>query len=430
MKKIVILLTILQGILMSATLSKIDINNTQVPFIFEEDKNLPIVSMQLIFKNSGSLADTKDGLTKISAALLNEGTKKEGAVGFATKLENRAIGLSSHAGQETFVIEVGSLKEEFAEAIERLKELLRDPNYSEETLGKIKTQTIAELKRRESDFDYISNLELKKMLFPNTPLAKPSSGTVKSVEAITLADIQKNIEEHLGLGNAIVVMGGDISSKEARAFASTVLSLLPKVTSKEIATMKPVGKKQIKEKIVKSKQAYVYFGAPLNVAYDAKERHLAQVASFILGSSGFGSRLMEEIRVKKGLAYSAYSRFNINKTNSYFSGYLQTKVETGKEAVEAVKEVVNTFVEKGAMQEELTSAQQFLLGSEPLRNETLSQRLNRAFHEYYTNKPLGSSLENLKKIEVITLPELNDFIKKHKEIAELSFSVVTGKQEQ
>jgi len=135
---------------------------------------------------------------------------------------------------------------------------------------------------------------------------------------------------------------------------------------------------------------------------------------------------MEEIRVKKGLAYSAYSRFNINKTNSYFSGYLQTKVETGTESVEAVKEVVKTFLEKGVTQEELTSAQQFLLGSEPLRNETLSQRLNRAFHEYYTNKPLGSSLENLKKIEGITLEEMNAFIKKHKEIAELSFSVVTG----
>jgi len=428
-KKLITLTLIMQGTLMAADLSQLKIKNTEVPFIFEEDKNLPIVSMQLIFKNSGSLSDTQDGLTKISAALLNEGTKKDGAVGFATKLENRAISLSTHAGSETFVIEVGSLKEEFPTAIERLKELLRDPNYSDETLGKIKTQTIAGLKRKESDFDYISNLELKKMLFPNTPLAKPSSGTVKSVEAIKLADIQKNVKEHLGLGNAIVVMGGDISQKEATTFATTALSLLSDATSKEIETMKPVGKKQVKEKMVKSKQAYVYFGAPLNVKYDSKERHLAQVASFILGSSGFGSRLMEEIRVKKGLAYSAYSRFNINKTNSYFSGYLQTKVETGTESVEAVKEVVNTFLEKGVTQEELTSAQQFLLGSEPLRNETLSQRLNRAFHEYYSNKPLGSSLENLKKIESITLEEMNAFIKKHKEIAELSFSVVTGKQE-
>jgi len=427
-KKLITLTLIMQGTLMAANLSQLKIKNTEVPFIFEEDNNLPIISMQLIFQNSGSLSDTQDGLTKISAALLNEGTKKDGSVGFATKLENRAISLSTHAGKETFVIEVGSLKEEFSYAIERLKELLTDPNYSEETLGKIKTQTIGALKRRESDFDYISALELKKMLFPNTPLAKPSSGTVQSVEAIKLVDIDKHFGEHLGLGNAIVVMGGDISEKEATTFATSVLSLLSNVSSKSIATMKPIGKKQVKEKIVKSEQAYVYFGAPLNVAFDSKERHLAQVASFILGSSGFGSRMMEEIRVKKGLAYSAYSRFSINKTHSYFSGYLQTKVETGKEAVEAVKEVVKTFLDKGVTQEELTSAQQFLLGSEPLRNETLSQRLGKAFQDFYTNKPLGSSIENLKKIEAIKLEELNAFIKEHKEIAELSFSVVTGEK--
>ena len=421
-------MTLIQGILMSATLSPIEINKVEVPFIFEEDKNLPIVSMQLIFKNSGSLTDSKDGLVKLSSKLLNEGTKKDGSVGFATKLENRAISLSSHAGAETFVIELGALKSEFAYGIELLKELLANPNYSEETLEHIKMQTIGNLKRKESDFDYISSLEMKKMLFKDTALAKASAGTVKSVEGIGLDDIKAHIDTHLGLENAIVVMGGDLNQSEAKSLSTEVLSGLPNIKSVNIETMKPIAKQQIKETLVKSEQAYVYFGAPLDMAYDSKERHLSQVASFILGSSGFGSRLMEEIRVKKGLVYSVYSRFNINKTHAYFSGYLQTKIESGDEAVNSVKEVVKTFLDKGVTLEELTSSQQFLLGSEPLRNETLSQRLGRAFQEYYTNRPLGSSVENLKKIEAMTLEELNAFIKKHQEIADISFSVVTGEK--
>ena len=412
---------------MSAELSQLKVKDTEVPFIFEEDKNLPIVSMQLIFQNSGTLSDSKDGLTKLSAQLLNEGTKKDGSTGFATKLESRAITLGAHTGKETFVLELGSLKEEFSVAIERMKELVANPNYSKETLEKIQTQTIGSLKRKESDFDYISSLELKKMLFAGTALAKPSTGTVKSVESITLEDIEKHLNSHLGLENAIVVMGGDISKDEASKFAQSVLRLLPNVSSNDIVTMKPIGKEQTKRTMVKTEQAYVYFGAPLNVPYDSKERHLSQIASFILGSSGFGSRMMEEIRVKKGLAYSAYSRFNINKTHSYFSGYLQTKVESEEEAISSVKEVVSTFIEKGVTQEELSSAQQFILGSEPLRNETLSQRLGRAFQEYYTNKPLGSTKENLKKIEAIKLQEINKFIQSHKEILNLSFSVVTRK---
>ncbi len=429
MKKIIIFTLLIQGILMGANLTQLKIKKTEVPFIFEEDKNLPIVSMQLIFKNSGSLSDEIAGLSELSAKLLNEGTKSDGSVAFATKLENRAISLATHAGKETFVIELGSLKEEFGYGIERLKELLSDPNYSDETLEKIKTQTIGMLKRKESDFDYISSLELKKMLFKDTPLARPSAGTLQSVNSIKLVDIDKHLGERLGLKNAIVVMGGDISLKEAQAFAKEVLSSLKEVAAKEIESMRAIGKKQIKKRIVKSEQAYVYFGAPLDIAYDSNESHLAKVASFILGSSGFGSRMMEEIRVKKGLAYSAYSRFNINKTHTYFSGYLQTKVETGEEAVASVKEVVKTFLDRGVTKEELRAAQQFLLGSEPLRNETLSQRLNRAFHEYYQSKPLGATKEELEKIEAITLDEINAFIKKHQEIAELSFSVVTGHQE-
>ena len=425
-KQIILFTLLIQGTLMSATLSSLTINNTKVPLIFEEDKNLPIISMQLIFKNSGSLTDKKDGLVKLTAKLLNEGTLKDGSTGFATKLESRAISLGTHAGAETFVIELSSLKSEFSYGVKLLKELLQDPNYKKETLEKIKTQTIGSLKRKESDFDYISSLQMKGMLFPNTPLAKASSGTVKSVESIKLDDIKEHVLTHLGLENAIVVMGGDISEKESQDLLKEVLTLLPHVKSIEIPTMHALAQQKVKETIEKSEQAYVYFGAPFDVAYDSKERYLAQVASFILGSSGFGSRLMEEIRVKKGLVYSVYSQFSINKTHSYFSGYLQTKIESGDEAVKSVKDVVQLFLDKGVTQEELHSAQQFIVGSEPLRNETLSQRLNRVFQEYYTNRPLGASVENLKKIEAMTLDELNRFIKKHQEIAKISFSVVTG----
>lgn len=427
-KKLVILSLVIQGILMGANLSHLKVDKVEVPFIYEEDTNLPIVSMQLVFENSGSLADTQSGIAKLLAALLNEGTKKDGSVGFATKLENRAISISSNAGKETFVIEVSALKSEFGQAIEHLKELLQDPNYSEGTLDKIQTQTLGVLERKESDFDYLSNLTLKKMLFPNTPLAEASLGTSESVEKIKLDELRSYFDTHIGVENAIVVMGGDLSQKEAEALVVPVLKLLANVTSQKIETMKAVAKKQVKETLEESNQAYIYFGSPLDVAYNSKELHLAQVASFILGSSGFGSRLMEEIRVKKGLAYSAYSRFNINKTNSYFFGYLQTKVESGNEAVASVKEVVETFIEKGVTQAELTAAQQFLLGSEPLRNETLSQRLGRAFNEYYKEQPLGFTAENLKKIEAISLEEINTFIKKHKELSQLSFSVLTGKK--
>jgi len=267
-KKLVILSLVIQGILMGANLSHLKVDKVEVPFIYEEDTNLPIVSMQLVFENSGSLADTQSGIAKLLAALLNEGTKKAGSVGFATKLENRAISISSNAGKETFVIEVSALKSEFGQAVEHLKELLQDPNYSEGTLEKIQTQTLGILQRKESDFDYLSNLELKKMLFPNMPLAQASLGTTQSVSKISMEDLKKYLETHLGIQNAIVVMGGDLLEEEAKVLVLPVLKLLGQVTPKKIETMKPVAKQQVKETIEDSKQAYIYFGAPLNVSYD------------------------------------------------------------------------------------------------------------------------------------------------------------------
>jgi predicted Zn-dependent peptidase len=158
---------------------------------------------------------------------------------------------------------------------------------------------------------------------------------------------------------------------------------------------------------------------------DDEEYYKARVAIFVLGSSGFGSRLMEEIRVKKGLAYSAYGRVNVNRSNAYFSGYLQTKLESQNEAQKSVNEVIKTFVDKGVTQEELDQAKKFLLGSEPLRVETLSQRLSRTFLDYYKGAPLDNAQRELKKIEALELADLNDFIARHKEILNLSYAIVT-----
>jgi predicted Zn-dependent peptidase len=134
---------------------------------------------------------------------------------------------------------------------------------------------------------------------------------------------------------------------------------------------------------------------------------------------------MEEVRVKRGLAYSAYAVLVRSKLSSYMIGSLQTKVESKDKAIGVVKKVVNNFVKEGITQKELDEAKEFLLGSEALRNETLSQRLNRAFEEYYLGRPLGFEKEQLKKIENASLEEINSFIKAHKEITKISFSVVT-----
>lgn len=411
---------------MSSSIEHIDYKNIKIPIIYEKDA-LPTFNLQLVFKNSGAIKNDIAGLASISSKILNEGSKKDGSVKFYEKLENRAISLHTSTGFETFVIELSSLKSESKKAMKYLNALIQDPNYSQKVLDKVKTLQIGSLKRKENDFDYMASVELKKLMFKDTVLAKPKSGTLKSINKIELTDVKNFISDVFSLNNLIIVVGGDIELKEIE---KDIKSVLDNFSNKEAQKLKvfEVSKKAKSSVIYKeTKQAYIYFGSSYKALSNDAENYKAKVASFILGGSGFGSRLMEEIRVKRGLAYSAYGQISINQSYSSFSGYLQTKTENADEAKKLVIEIVKEFTKNAVTKEELEAAKNFLTGSEPLRVETLSQRLNRAFHLYYKGLDQSYSKKELDLIEELTLVDLNTYIKEHQEINDLFFSIVTQK---
>jgi len=426
MRWIFLTMIILQGALVSGVIDKINIKGVEVPIVYEQNSALPIVSLQLVVTNAGSLQDGKNaGVVRFTSSMLGEGTKQKGAIKFADELESRAVNLNAHAGAETFVFELSSLKEQFGFGIWMLKDLLRDPNFSEKSFKKIQHLTLGGLSSKKSDFDYIANLNLKKIIFKDTPLGKSFSGDEKSIGNLKLENVKKFYDSYIDLTNMIVVVGGDISMDELKVSLKELLSDVQVGEKRKLEYYEVNAQMQEKVKVKKTEQAYIYFGAPYNLMSDSKEIYKSRVASFILGASGFGSRLMEEIRVKRGLAYRAYARTSINRSNSSFSGHLQTKNENLEEAKELVKSEIKRFVDGGVIEEELAQAKRFLLGSEPLRNETLSQRLNSAFTEYYRGFEFGYSKAELEKIEALSLEDLNTFIKQHDEINNLSFSIVT-----
>jgi len=419
------ILAILQGSLMGAEIKHIDVKGVQIPVIFEEQKSLPILNLQLVFQNSGYIQDgNKSGLVNLSSKLLNEGTKELGSTKFAELLDENAITINTSNGFETFVIELSSLKEESNKAISLLNDLLKSPNYSEDTLSKLKTLMVGSLKRKENDFDYVSQNQLKSILFKNTALENPSSGTIESISKIQLTDIEKFIKKTVNLNNLIIVAGGDFELKEFEKLVNPLLNTLEIGEKVEANKVVFESKNEEKTLLKDTQQAYIYFGSSFNIDSKDEENYKAKVASFILGGSGFGSRLMEEIRVKRGLAYSAYGSISINKSHTYFNGYLQTKNESADEAKKLVSQIVADFVKNGVTEDELKAAKNFLTGSEPLRSETLSQRLNRAFTLYYRGLEQDYSKKELEKIQNLKLKDLNDYIKSHNEINNLTFSIV------
>lgn len=402
-------------------LESVEIGGVDVPLIFEQNNTLPVGSVQLSF--IGGAADAKKlGLAAMSAKILNEGTSKDGNVGFAKKLESKAIDLSASAGLQGLTLELSYLKEYQNDAFMFLDELLSDPNLSEASLQKQKSLTLSKIASREDDFDDVAEKKLNTILFRGTPLEYPLIGTPQSVESITIADVREFLEANLALERLIIVAGGDMNLGELKAKLQ-ILSKLPRGEKKSRLHFNVSDKAEVVHTKKPTKQAFIYFGAPFDVK-DSEKNYIARVESFILGGSGFGSRMMEEVRVKRGLAYSAYMRINVGGAADYASGFLQTKLESKDEAVAVVRQVVDDFVKNGASEAELQAAKNFLLGSEPLRNETLAARLNSRFSNYFRGLPLDYNKRELEKIKSLTLEELNNYIKEHGEILKMSFSIV------
>ncbi|KMZ50265.1 M16 family metallopeptidase [Helicobacter pylori] len=429
MKKILIIL--LLGVFMglqASALTHQEINQAKVPVIYEENHLLPMGFIHLAFRGGGSLSDKDQlGLAKLFAQVLNEGTKELGAVGFAQLLEQKAISLNVDTSTEDLQITLEFLKEYEDEAITRLKELLKSPNFTQNALEKVRTRMLAQLLQKESDFDYLAKLTLKQELFANTPLANASLGTKESLQKIKLDDLKQQFAKVFELNKLVVVLGGDLKIDQTLKRLNNALNFLPQGKAYNEPYFEASNQKSEKILYKDTEQAFVYFGAPFKIKDLKQDLAKSKVMMFVLGG-GFGSRLMEKIRVQEGLAYSVYIRSNFSKVAHFASGYLQTKLSTQAKSVALVKKIVKEFIEKGMTQQELDDAKKFLLGSEPLRNETISSRLNTTYNYFYLGLPLNFNQTLLNQIQKMSLKEINDFIKAHTEINDLTFAIVSNKK--
>lgn len=404
-------------------MKKIDLKykNLNIPLLYEFDNSMPVVNFKLIFKASGSVANGKfPGLANLVAKMLNEGTSKLGVSEFANLLELKAVNLSIFSGFETFGFEINTLRENFDYGLNLLISLLKDPNFTQKTLDKIKTLIKGEIASNNTDFDYLSRTELNRLLYEDTSLEYPQIGTLESIDEIGLNEV-KEFFNALFLENLFIVLAGDIKEN---IDLNELLNCFKNGNKNNLPFIKTSDEQKLSFVKKKVEQAYIYFGAPYNVKKD--EIFKANVAIFIFGSSGFGSRLMEEIRVKRGLAYSIYARADFGLSSSKIWGYMQTKNESKDDAIEVIKSEFLKFVKDGVSQDELNSAKNFLLGSVVLKKETMFGRINIKQKEFYMGEEFGELERTLEKIKALNLDDLNKFIKAHDEILNLSFSVVSG----
>jgi zinc protease len=331
------------------------------------EPSIPFLSLSLHFRGGAALDPVgKEGLAYMVSGLLDEGAGDLDSQAFRTELEDRAIRLSFDAQRDAFAGELKTLSAHRERAFELLRDALVEPRFDPEPVERIRNQIQAELRRRAEDPEYLVSLTWFDTAFPGHPYGRSLEGTVESVATITADDLRAFARERLAKDNLIVGVAGDVTAQELGRLLDLAFGDLPEISAPvEIADAAPVrGGTVVVRKDVP--QSWVVFGQE-GLARDDPDFYAAYVANHILGGGGFTSRLTDEIREKRGLAYSVYSYlYPMDHAPLWFGG-VGTANAAVNESIRLVRQQVADMAAGEIDAEDLADAKTYLTGSFPLR---------------------------------------------------------------
>jgi zinc protease len=333
-----------------------------------EDHTNPIIALELAFRGGAALdPEGKAGLAYMASSTIDEGAGPLDSQAFQGELDNRSISLRFDAGLDSFNGSLQTLTENRDRAFELLRLALTEPRFDEEPVERIRSQIIARLSRESEDPDYIAGHVLRRLMYGEHPYARPSRGTEASIARITADDLRNFVKQRFGRDQLYVGVVGDITPQElGKALDETFLALPEKATP---FALPPAGVENGGETVVIAKpipQSVVAF------AQDGIDRadpdfYAAYVVNHILGGGGFSSRLVEEVREKRGLAYSVYSYLaTFDHADMVYGGTATQNARVG-ESLDLIRQEWRRMSEEGPSEQELNAAKRYLTGSFPLR---------------------------------------------------------------
>ena len=331
------------------------------------EPTIPFMSLAMRFEG-GAIGDPKgkEGLANLMSGLLDEGAGDLDSQAFRTELEDLAIRLSFDAGRDAFTGNLKTLTENRERAFELLRLALTEPRFDDEPVDRIRGQIQAGLRRRSQDPDYLASRNWFETAFAGHVYARPVEGTIESVAAITADDLQDFVESRLARDNLLIGVAGDITAEELGPLLDHAFGALPKSSIKlSPAKTEPrqTGTIIVRQDVPQSK---VLFGQE-GLEREDPDFYAAYVTNHILGGGGFTSRLTNEIREARGLAYSVYSYLYPADFAPLWLGGLGTANASVAEALNLVRQELKRMAAGDVSQAELDDAKTYLTGSFPLR---------------------------------------------------------------
>lgn len=335
-----------------------------------EQHSIPLIAVSYEFAG-GVSADPpgKGGLAYLASGLMNEGAGDLDALAFQKALDERAIRMSFDADRDQFSGAMATLTEEKAEAFRLLGLALSQPRFDADAVERVRDQ-VRSIQRSEDDQPRsIAAKAWMKAAFPGHPYASNTTGTPETLSGLTAADLHAYVKDNLSRDRLIVGVVGDITPAELGPLLDKTFGALP---AKGAALNVPdVTLAQAKTQVIERKvpQSVAVFGMP-GIKRDDPDWYAAMVVNQIFGSGGFSSRLMEEVRRKRGLTYGVYTYLQPYTHAGLVLGSVATVNARMGESKQVIESEIARMADSGATAAELADAKTFLTGSYALNFDT------------------------------------------------------------
>ncbi|WP_412504174.1 M16 family metallopeptidase [Roseovarius sp. SYSU LYC5161] len=409
MKRLVLTLALLLAPLTAR--AEIDIQEVTSPGGLEawlvEEPAIPFVALEIVIDGGATLDEPgKRGATNLMMGLLEEGAGEMSAREFQTAREGLAASFGFDARGDSVVITARFLTENRDEAVALLREALTEPRFDQDALDRVRRQVLSGIRSDATDPNSIAGRTFDREAFGDHPYGAPLNGTAESVTELTREDIMTAHRNALVRSRVHVGAAGDITPEALGPLLDELLGDLP---DEGPARPGPAGFALDGGTTVEdfeTPQSVAMFGHE-GLARDDEDFFAAYILNEILGGRGVQSRLMEEVREKRGLTYGVSTYLVPKDHAALYLGNVASANDRIAEAIGVIRDEWARMAEEGVSAEALAEAKTYLTGAYPLRFDGNAEIAGILAGMQATDLPPDYVENRNSYIEAVTLDEIN-----------------------
>ena len=371
-----------------------------------EEPSIPFVALEIRFRGGASLdAPDKRGAINLMTALLEEGAADMDARGFARASEALATSFGFDVSDDSLSISARFLTENRDASIALLRAALQEPRFDAEAIERVRGQVLSSIRSDLKDPNNIARETMDQIIYGDHRYATSLNGTLESVAALTRDDLVAAHQAVLARDRIFIGAVGDITPDVLGALVDDLLGDLPATG----AAMPPPAEVNIETGVT-----VVDYATPQSVAIFAQKGltqkdpdwFAASVMNQILGGGSFESRLMEEVREKRGLTYGVYSYLLPRDLAATYQGSVSSANDRIAQAIDVIRDEWRKMAENGATEEELLNAKTYITGSYPLRFDGNAQIASILVGMQMLDLPIDYIPTRNDKVDAVTLDDV------------------------